>query len=610
MLLFRFPPNAIWQVRSFIHRHDRLFQQACSIEKRWMKIFSYSLATLLVSVSIAAAQSDSTAELKSARRLDKTNLAESNVDHSNQATAVTLRGRVVDSKTDQLIASRVHLRDDSGRWYLVDSDGGNAVHYERDLAHLPNSPEVHTTLSEHPFVVTLSPGRYTLRIERGKEYLPSIQQILIGDQPQTHKFMLQRWINMADRGWYSGDTHVHRSLTELPNVMLAEDLNVAFPLSYWVSDARQSPAFATNSQTEVAAVVPVEVPGEKIQIDSTHVIYPRNTEYEIFQVDGNRQTLGAVFVLNHNDPLDLAAPPMAPVARLARQQGALLDLDKHSWPWSLMIVPIMNVDLFELSNNHVWQTEFGFRDWTLETIAPYMKLQRDEKGLTEWGWIDFGFQTYYALINCGFRMRITAGTASGVHPVQLGFGRVYVRLPNGFSYEDWIAGLDAGQSFVSTGPMLDLRFNGLDAGHTFQVDESEQAYVHITGITASRRPLRRIEVVVNGEVVDSIEPTNEANGNGGYTTKIDRTVRRDASFWTALRCMEDHPDDRIRFAHSNPVYVDLTGSTVQPHKHAVSYFIDRLVVESERLRGVLSEQSLSEYQRAITIYQEIERRAK
>ena len=40
---------------------------------------------------------------------------------------------------------------------------------------------------------------------------------------------------------------------------------------------------------------------------------------------------------------------------------------------------------------------------------------------------------------CGL-LRPTAGTASGVHPVPLGFGRVYVHCPAGFSYEAWVRG--------------------------------------------------------------------------------------------------------------------------------------------------------------------------
>jgi len=223
--------------------------------------------------------------------------------------------------------------------------------------------------------------------------------------------------------------------------------------------------------------------------------YPINTEYEIFRVGDQRHTLGAVFVLNHQRPFTIGVLPVRPVATEARRQDALLDLDKHSWPWSLMIAPVMKVDLFELANNHVWQTKFGFRQCSLDSAAEYMNLERDETGFTEWGWIDYGFQTYYGLVNCGLRMRVSAGTAAGVHPVPLGFGRVYVHVDGEFSYDRWIEGLDAGRSFVATGPMLDVRFNGEHAGSKFTPEEGESVALNISGHCISRRPLKQIEQV-------------------------------------------------------------------------------------------------------------------
>jgi hypothetical protein len=89
---------------------------------------------------------------------------------------------------------------------------------------------MHTTLSAHPFVIELPPGKYALTVERGKEYFPLSRQITIGGEAVQESFPLRRWINMPQRGWYSGDTHVHRKTEELPNLLRAEDLNVAFPL--------------------------------------------------------------------------------------------------------------------------------------------------------------------------------------------------------------------------------------------------------------------------------------------------------------------------------------------------------------------------------------------
>src|SRR5262249_20829697 len=149
------------------------------------------------------------------------------------------------------------------------------------------------------------------------------------------------------------------------------------------------------------------------------------------------------------------------------------DLDKHNWPWSMMLVPVIMPDLFELTNNHIWRTEFAFGGYG-EPAPPYMKVAMDANGWTEAGWIDYGLQNYYALLNCGFRLRPSGGTAAGVHPVPLGFGRVYVHLPDGFSYAGWVKGLNAGRSFVTTGPMLFVELDGQDPGHTFRLDEARE----------------------------------------------------------------------------------------------------------------------------------------
>ena len=517
-------------------------------------------------------------------------------------SSVNLQGLIVDAETGEELPGRVHIQGEDGRWHFVESLGGDTVRYERLRNGYPQSPEMHTTLSPGPFTASLPEGKYTIRVERGKEYLPVVKQVVATDELQEIQFELKRWVNMSQRGWYSGDTHVHRPLKELPNILLAEDLNVALPLTYWVTDAHALPADGKGNSKVISA--------QLIEVDETHVIHPVNTEYEIFRVGRHRQTLGAVFVLNHRDPLPVGVPPVKPVANIARKQGALLDLDKHSWPWSLMIVPVMDVDLFELANNHVWQTPFGFKRWTLHTAAPSLGIELDEKGFTEWGWIDFGFKTYYTLVNCGFRMRVSAGTASGVHPVQLGFGRVYVHLPDGFRYEDWIAGLDAGRSFVSTGPMLEVTFNGQDPGATFKHIAYEVPEVRVEGVAESKRPLDRIEIIVNGQIAKTIRPTNVIQSAGGYRSKIDTTVQRGETFWVAVRCFEKHPEQRIRFAHTNPVYVDIADRPLRPRKAEVAYLVQRMEEEIENNRGRLSKEALAEYEKALSIYREIESTAR
>ena len=489
---------------------------------------------------------------------------------------VRFTGTVTDD-AGRPIPSRVYVRSGDGTWHFPSSEG-SALPYRKQR--FDTSLEMHVTLSAHPFSIDLAPGKVTVIVERGKEYRPLEETVELGTLPVNRTFSLERWIDMASRGWYSGDTHVHRSLEELPNLLLAEDLNVAFPLTYWVTKGFEAPQAKGKAEPK------------PIEVDATHVIYPLNTEYEIFSIDGKRHTLGAFFVLNHKSVFTSGVPPVGPVLDRARKEGALLELDKHNWPWSMALVPVMNVDLYELSNNHVWRTGFGFRGFG-EKPAPYMKIQTDERGFTEWGWIDYGFQNYYALLNCGFRLRPTAGTASGVHPVPLGFGRVYVNLPDGFSYEPWIKGLNRGRSFVTTGPML---FAAAKGGWVF-------------GTAESGRPLSKIEIVVNGEVVRALKPSNRRT-QGRFVSAFREQVEIDGSHWTAVRCFEDRPDGRVRFAHSAPVHVDVANEPLQPRRVEVDYLIRRVESQIERSRNVLPKAAVDEYRAALAAYRKIAERAR
>ncbi len=478
-------------------------------------------------------------------------------------------GTVVDAETGKAIPCRVSIRGENGAFHFATSEG-SALPYKKDRG---ASTEAHVTLSAHPFAIDLPPGTYTVVVQRGKEYVAETRRVEVADPPVELAFKLKRWIDLAERGWYSGETHVHRPPEELPNLMLAEDLNVAFPFSGWVLEAFKAPKEAYKADAK-----PVEV-------DKTHVYYPRNTEYEIFRVGAKSHTLGAVFILNHKTPFEEGVPPVKPVVAKARAEGALLELDKHNWPWSTAIAAALRVDLYELANNHMWETDFGFRDFSLP--APdYMKIEKDAKGMTEAGWIDYTFQNYYAFLDAGLRMRPTAGCASGVHPVPLGFGRVYVRVEGEFTYEAWLKGLNEGRSFVTTGPMLFLSYkDGL-----------------LSGTAESAVPLSRIEIVVNGEVARTVKPANGPAPRGGFLSAVRETVAPEGSGWVAVRCFEDRPDKRPRWAHTAPWHVDVPGKPLRPRRVEAEFLVKRVEDEIARSAAVLPKEALQEYEEALQYY--------
>src|SRR6266853_6270461 len=190
--------------------------------------------------------------------------------------AALVRGEILDAQSGQPLACRFYIRDRNGVWYFPDSDStnGTALPYQVRNWINTNALEMHTTLSVHPFEV------------------------------------------------------------ELPNVMLAEDLNAAFPVVYWTTDADVPPNRSNRNFKG-------DFPAAPVELDATHVYYPRNTEYEILTTAKRAHTLGALLAVNHKTVFDLPALPISRIAERAHAEGALLDLEKHNWPWSMALVPLV-----------------------------------------------------------------------------------------------------------------------------------------------------------------------------------------------------------------------------------------------------------------------------
>ncbi len=522
-----------------------------------------------------------------------------------------LRGRIVDAQTGRAIPARVYLQAESGEFLFVETGHpqGSALPYAEQWVPMPDSVERHTTVSAHPFRAELVPGRYTIEIERGKTYFPLRQSFTIGEEPVELTFRLQAWAEPARRGWYSGETHVHRRLVELANVMPAEDLNVAFPVTYWTTVGGIAPGLEPSAlrRQGPSPFGPREDRGsEPIFLDRTHVILPRNTEYEIFSLGGrDRHVLGAIFILNHRTRFTDGAPPIGPIAARARAEGALLDLDKHSWPWSMMLVPVAQVDLFELSNNSVWRTNFGFKS-TSVAPADWMNLDYESPGaLTEWGWLNYGWEVYYALLNCGFRLAPTAGTASGVHPVPLGYSRVYVHTGEAFSLDEFLTGLKTGRSFVTTGPMLFATANDAHPGEVFAFETHEPRSVNVVVEAVSERRLEAVEFLVNGRVAHRVTPEPARTAEGAWSARVEQAVELADSGWLAVRAIEPREPGRKRFAHTAPWHVSMAGRFPTPRAEQVDYFIGQMESEIARNREVLSADALAEFESALKTYREI-----
>jgi hypothetical protein len=510
---------------------------------------------------------------------------------------------VLDADTGSPIPARLYLSAADGTPYFFQSaaEQGSAVRYEKQNWINPRSVEYHTIVSPHPARASVPAGTYTLIVERGQVYFPSTVRVEVSDgDVELAPVRLQRWFDPAGRGWYSGDTHVHRPIDELRGVVLAEDLNVTFPLTQWVTFSDRPPSAGDKN-------LPVNLPDELIHVDDQHVIWPRNTEYEIFTVGQQQHTLGALFVLGHRGSLQQTVPPWKPVVAAARaaDPDVLFDMDKLAWPFAMTLPVIAPDATYELANNHLWRTEFAFREW----YTPAPAFLAPPFGSTAGGeseWIDLTLGMYYTLLNCGFRLPPSAGTANGVHPVPAGFGRVYVNLPGGFDYQAWRQGLQRGRSFVTTGPMLLASADGQPPGHVFKIAAGSTGEIPLEIEVVSEQRVTFGEILINGVPQHLLRGGQETTAAGAYRTVIQQTIRPRESGWFAIRFFEDRPDGRVRFAHTAPWYVEVGDEPVKPTWQEREYLVDRMQQEIERSSGIVSPAGMDEYQQALDFYRALD----
>ena len=135
----------------------------------------------------------------------------------------------------------VRVRDENGsptaaRVYLTNQNGDSVFPDGVIICKKLNwdVAEQHFIAPGGVFSVELPAGSYSLRVERGKEYLPIQENISIPPSGKVERTIsLQRWVSMAGMGWFSADMHAHVSLQDVAALMQGEDLNVLLPITMW-----------------------------------------------------------------------------------------------------------------------------------------------------------------------------------------------------------------------------------------------------------------------------------------------------------------------------------------------------------------------------------------
>ena len=194
---------------------------------------------------------------------------------------------------------------------------------------------------------------------------------------------------------------------------------------------------------------------------------------------------------------------------------------------------------------------------------------------------------WYRLLNLGFRLPAAGGTDAMANYASLrgpvGMNRVFVRVGDGpLDVRKWLAGLKAGRSVASNGPVIDFTLGGEPIGGELTL-AAPAAAVPFRARLRSIAPVDHFELVCDGQVVRSL--TLPA---GRMAAEVEGSVPLAHSGWCLVRASSDHGEypvfDNYVYATTSPVYVTVAGAKPRSPADA-EYFtawIDRVTETTDR----------------------------
>ena len=483
-------------------------------------------------------------------------------------------------------------------------------------------------------VMKLPAGSYTVEFWRGPESVTKTQPLTVvnssrgtGGAGEGASFQIERWIDPARFGWWSGDHHIHAAgcahymnPTEgvLPQDMvrhtLGEDLKVGATLTWGPGfdtqkrfftgrdDLVSRPPYLLHYDVEVSGFGSHQS-GHLVLLRLKEQIYPGGASYEHWP------TLG----LN--------------TLRWAKRQGAVcgpahsgfgLEVNSSELP-NYIVPPFSGIG----ANEYIV-------DVTHEVPGPDGKPVRAVDFIstvdTPYVW---ELNIWYHTLNVGFRTRISGETDFPcVYGEKVGLGRSYVKLDGKLDYANWCDGIRRGRNYVGDGRshLLDFAVNDVRMGEDGSelalpaagrvkvlvraaalLDQKpnpergrrryqEQPYWDIERARIGDTRQVAVELIVNGYPVAK---QNLVADGALRDLTFDATIER--SSWLAVRILPS--------SHTNPVWVLVAGKPVRASRRSADWClkgVDQCWSQKERfIRRDELEQARADYEHARRTYQRL-----
>jgi hypothetical protein len=138
----------------------------------------------------------------------------------------------------------------------------------------------------------------------------------------------------------------------------------------------------------------------------------------------------------------------------------------------------------------------------------------------------------------------------------VGTVRTYARIGEGrpFDYGAWMDAVRRAETFVTYGPLLELRVDGKPMGSRIELPPGGGTVDVSWEVASVTVPISRVELIVGGEIRESVAVGSE-RAAGSFALRLDR------SSWVALLVRGHYPGKpEIVAAHSSPVMLAVEGS--------------------------------------------------
>ncbi|UCG49497.1 MAG: CehA/McbA family metallohydrolase [Phycisphaerales bacterium] len=489
-------------------------------------------------------------------------------------SSALLKGSLIRSSDKKPVAAKTFVEGSDGRLYVVPGE----YNYQTQNWYAYFQPRF--SYADKAFSIPLPPGRYHITAMKGYGYRDAEYDIDVEADKTTHIVMnLEQMTPLEERGWYAADLHTHTKHFSL-KMLRSEDINV-------VADTRYS--------TEKA--LPLTVNPEIS--DAAHIIFGQQ-EIEHWNF-GNSFYINIPHTVTDIQTRNPTMTPMFFYDQQCHELGGVTLRWLRSRPFAPkgngQQQPELAVDV-ALGHLDVWQV----LDNSMQSSLDTPEARWNGEGWGRSSLYEHTYKTWYALMNCGLRVPISAGTSYG-RLSRLGFNRVYVKCPTNLTLEEFARALKKGDGFVTNGPLLWLRANGKPPGDDTAFDKPGPVELEVE--IYSQHPVELVEMLQNGRVIFSKKLT----GFDGHLT-FTHTVQVQTPSWFAARCFGAHEPRyahsacRNQFAHTNASFITVAGKTPSSSRDAARFVseIDRLIAFVPDIPQELRGRSMQEFMRARTYF--------